>query len=244
MGTINQTAPTSDVVQQNVSDSYFTQLLTSGSTAPIVWTTLVATPAFVVSSNGNLATSALLSNGSYTASGTMVDSLNNTGIWTFTLTVLTSTPTPQTTVIPSVPLAPTGIEVMIPFQFNPATGQLSTVNQYQIVISQHVLSVLLTAMGERVMLPTYGVGMQTYVFQPDSHLIGAQIQSSVISAMKTWEPSAIVQNVSVSQSATNPGVMNVTVQYSTPYSSSNTITVTLGGAIPTAPITTIGTFIP
>lgn len=243
MATITQTTPFSDVIQQDVSDSYFNQILSAGAAAPVVWTTTVASPAFVVSPNGNVATSALQSAGSYTATGTMVDANANTGTWTFTLTVLSEPQTPQTTVIPTAGLAPTGIEVLVPFQINPATGQVATVSEYQDVIAQHVLSVLMTARTERVMLPTYGVGMETYVFQPDTPLVSAQIQSSVISAFKNWEPAVSIQNVNVRQDSQNPNVLNVSVQYSTvPYQAVQTITVALGGAIPTAPITKIGPF--
>jgi uncharacterized protein len=244
MATIAQTTPFSDVIQQLVSDQYFNQLLSAGATLPIVWTTTNVSPAFVVSPNGNITTSALQNPGSYTASGTMVDANHNTGLWTFTLTVLTATPTPQTTVIPTAALAPTGIEVQVPFQINPATGQVGTVNEYSTIIAQHVLSILMTATGERLMLPTYGVGMETYTFQPDSPLVGAEIQSAVQNAFTGWEPAVQILNVSVTQSPQNPAVMNVTIQYSTPYSGTNTITVSLGGAVPSAQITTIGTFNP
>ena len=153
MGVLGQTAPTSDVTEQQISDQYFNQLQATGAVAPVTWTTTIPSPAFIVSPNGNLATSALQNPGTYTASGTMVDAAANAGIWTFTLTVLSPVPTPQTTVIPAVPLAPTGIEVQVPFQINPSTGQVGTVSLYQDVIAQHVLSVLMTARGERVMLP-------------------------------------------------------------------------------------------
>lgn len=244
MATIAQTTPFSDVIQQLVSDQYFNQLLSAGASLPIVWTTTVPSTAFTVAPNGNITTNALQNPASYKASGTMIDHLGNTGLWSFTLTVLTDTPTPQTTVIPSAALAPTGIEVQVPFQINPATGQVGTVNTYSNIIAQHVLSVLMTARGERLMLPTYGVGMETYTFQPDSPLIAAEIQSSVESAFKGWEPAVQILNVSVAQDKQNPAVMNVTIEYSTPYSGTNTITVSLGGAVPSALITTIGTFQP
>lgn len=244
MATIAQTAPLSDVIEQQVSDQYFNQLVAAGATLPIVWTTNVVSPAFVVAPNGNVTTDALLDPGSYKASGTMIDYVGNTGLWTFTLTVLTDTQTPQTTVIPTAALAPTGIEVQIPFQINPATGQVGTVNEYSTVITQHCLSVLMTAKGERLMLPTYGVGMETYTFRPDGAMIAAEIQSSVQSAFKGWEPAVQILQVDVAQDQQNPAVMNVTIQYSTPYSGTNTITVSLGGAVPSAQITTIGTFSP
>ena len=244
MGTINQTAPISDIVAFADSGDYFNQLESAGSTAPIVWTTDVATTAFIVSPNGNLATSVTLPTGSYKASGTMVDAHANTGVWSFTLTVLPVVETPQTTVIPFTPLSPTGIEVMVPFQINPATGQVAIVQNYQNIIAQHVLSILMTAARQRVMLPTYGVGMENYVFQPDTPLIGAQIQASVQQAFKTWEPAVQILNVNVVRDPNNVGLMNVTVQYSTPYAATQAITVSLGGAIPTAPITTIATFSP
>jgi phage baseplate assembly protein W len=251
---IVQIAPFNDVIPNETSDQYVNQLLVGQGNAvptnPIVWTTTVPSPAFIVSSAGLVTTAALLQPGAYTVSGTMHDS-NATptpGTWTFTLTVLTEYPSPATSVIPVVPsqpLTPLGIEVMVPFQINPATGQVMTVNQYQEIIAQHVLSILMTAKGERVMLPTYGVGMQNYVFQPDTPLVEADIQSTIQASFKTWEPAVIVQRVSIGTTSQQPNVLTVTVTYSTtPYRATNTVTVSLGGSIPSAPITMIGQFIP
>ena len=242
MATIAQTAPFSDVIQTVDSDTYVNQIVAVGAAAPIVWTTIVSTPAFVVAPNGNLGTDATQPVGSYTASGTMVDANNNTGLWSFTLTVIGPV-SPQTTVIPVNPTSPAGIEVLVPFQINPATGQVATVSAYTDVLAQHVLSILMTARGERVMLPTYGVGMQNYVFQPEVPLIAAQIQSSIQREFKAWEPSATIQNVSVLQDPSSPNVLNVTVQYSTvPFTGIRTVNISLGGAVTVPPTTTTGPF--
>jgi uncharacterized protein len=249
---IVQLAPLNDVIPNETSDQYTNQLQVGqgnvSPTPPYTFTTINPSSAFTVSPAGLITTSALLQPGAYTASGSMADSNNFRGNWTFTLTVLTEYPSPATSVIPVVPsqpLTPLGLEVMVPFQINPATGQVMTVNQYQEIIAQHVLSVLMTAPGERVMLPTYGVGMQNYVFQPGTPLVEAQIQSTIQSSFKTWEPAVIIQNVDVTTTTQQPNVLTVTVTYSTtPYTATNQVTVTLGGSIPSAPITTIGQFIP
>lgn len=250
---IVQIAPVNDVIPNETSDQYVNQLLagqanSTAPLAPITWTTVNASSAFTVSSDGIITTTALLQPGAYTASGAMVDANNLSGNWTFTLTVLTEYPSPATSVIPVVPsqpITPLGLEVMVPFQINPATGQVMTVTAYQEIIAQHVLSILMTARGERVMLPTYGVGMQNYVFQPAAPLIEAQIQSTIQTAFKTWEPAVLIQNVSIGTNSQQPNLLQVTVTYSTtPYKATNTVTVSLGGSIPSAPITTIGQFIP
>jgi hypothetical protein len=248
MATILQAPPISDVIAPNVSDAYFNQLQAIAAIAPVVWTTVNPASAFSVAANGNLYTGALLTPGSYTASGTMLDASSNTGQWSFTLTVLTSTPSPATSVIPVVPsqpLTPLGIEVMTPFQINPATGQVMTVNQFQDILAQHVLSVLMTAPGERVMLPTYGVGMQNFVFKPQAPLVEAEIQSLIQSSIKQWEPAVQIEKVSLASSIQQPSLLTVTVTYSTTqYQTAGTVTVSLGGSIPSAPITTIGQFSP
>ena len=259
---IVQISPFNDVIPNETSDQYTNQLLAGQANvgspvAPVTWVTQIpayvytkSTPpqAFTVSSAGLITTGALLQPGAYTASGYMQDANGVIGTWTFTLTVLTEYPSPQTSVIPVVPaqpITPLGLEVMVPFQINPATGQVMTINQYQEIIAQHVLSVLMTAKGERVMLPTYGVGMQNYVFQPESALVAAEIQSTITNAFKTWEPAVLIQNVTVATTPQQPNVLTVTVTYSTtPYNATNQVTVSLGGSIPSAPITTIGQFVP
>ena len=110
------------------SDQYANQLQAGEGNVipvlPIVWTTNTPSSAFTVSVIGNSYNVRFaVQPGAYTASGSMEDANSHTGNWTFTLTVLTEYPSPATSVIPVVPsqpITPLGLEVLILFQINPA----------------------------------------------------------------------------------------------------------------------------
>ncbi len=72
------------------------QLSTSGGSGGVTYAQSSGSPAVVVSSSGAVTSPAPLAAGTYTASGSVTDSLGSTGTWSFTLTrtatVLSSTP--------------------------------------------------------------------------------------------------------------------------------------------------------
>ena len=54
-----------------------------------------------------------------------------------------------------------------------------------------------TALGERVMRPTFGAGVQDYVFQPNSAVTRAALSDAVKQALLKWEPRIELDRVSV-----------------------------------------------
>jgi len=75
---------------------------------------------------------------------------------------------------------PIGYDARLPLQYNTVDGFYSlckTINQN---VKQQFRMLLLTAPGERVMLPDYGVGLRNYLFENDpesevSHRIRKQV---------------------------------------------------------------------
>lgn len=224
-----QTAPLSDSVDAADSDVYGNQLQSSGGTGAITWTTVQSTPAFIVSPSGALGAVGPLGVGTYTATGTMEDSISNMGIWSFTLTV-TPIPTPQVSVTPSQSALPTGVEIATPFQIDPSTGAVMVQSDYVAIMAQHIVSIVATAEGERVMLPTYGVGLETDVFLPVD--APSTIRADIQNQIKTWEPAVSVDRVDVIPDTVYQNVLDALIQFSVfPYAGTNTVSVTVGGSV-------------
>jgi len=92
-GTITQIAPTSNTTSTTSSANFTDTLATTGGTAPVTFDTIVSAPAglSVNTTTGVITTTGPLAAGAYTVSGNDFDSENDTGTWTYTLTVDAST---------------------------------------------------------------------------------------------------------------------------------------------------------
>jgi uncharacterized protein len=66
-------------------------------------------------------------------------------------------------------------------------------------IQDAIWIILSTSLGERVMLETFGAGVNNFVFQSNSDLVRAQLAAAVSSALAQWEPRITQVNVSVQQ---------------------------------------------
>ena len=73
-------------------------------------------------------------------------------------------------------------------------------------------SCLGTSPGERVMRPTFGAGVQNYVFEPNSPALRAQLASTVSNALSTWEPRISIVNINVSV-GDEPNLVNISIDY-------------------------------
>jgi phage baseplate assembly protein W len=70
-----------------------------------------------------------------------------------------------------------------------------------------------TSLGERVMRPTFGAGVDDYVFQPNSPSIRTALATGIRSALTQWEPRVDLDTVSVDPVADEPSQVLVTIAY-------------------------------
>lgn len=231
MSLITQQAPFSGAVPANLSINYTNQLLVSGFTGLLLFETTTASAALTVLSDGEVSAADALSPGTYIVSGVVYDSANNSGPWSFTLTV-SGPATPQTSVTPFTSPLSTGTEVLVPFQIDPATGAVAVISDYVSVINQHIATIIMTRGEERVMQPTFGAGAESAIFQdldgPDLSLLIDNIQSQ----LATWQPEINVLGVTPALVPGSPTTVSITVTYSiASINTVNSVTVTTGGTI-------------
>lgn len=232
MSVLTQLAPTSASINGEATGDYVNQLTVSGVVMePVVFVTYVSSPALNIASNGALNTTGTLEDGTYTSSGTVSDADGNDGTWTFTLTVY-GVPGPQVSLVPQIPVPPTGAEIAVPFQIDTATGGVAVLTDYSAIIEQHVATIIMTALTERVMLPTYGSGLQNAVFRPINGPSDALLAKDIQTAITTWEPAIQVASVTVTGNPQSLSELDVLVSYSiAPSNDVNTVLVTSGGTI-------------
>jgi len=77
-----------------------------------------------------------------------------------------------------------------PFQFTPAGG-VATVD-FETHLRQRIEQLLFTAPGERVMLPEFGCGARTLVFQANSDALAAATEFTIAKALQSTLASQVM----------------------------------------------------
>jgi Bacteriophage baseplate protein W len=104
-----------------------------------------------------------------------------------------------------------GTGLRYPVRVNPRGGlSLSSAEQK---IEESIWLILSTARGERQMRPTFGCGIHSYVFAPNSPQTHGHIAHEVRQALTAWEPRIDVQSVRVDAGATQPNLLLIRVDY-------------------------------
>jgi hypothetical protein len=103
-------------------------------------------------------------------------------------------------------------EIFQPFQFNRA-GELAYTQDPAVVISMHMLEMIFTRPGERVMQPTYGIGAQLYMFEGNNQALQAQLVNAIRSQVGLWEAGVNLLSVSPLPSDMLNGELKVQVSF-------------------------------
>jgi phage baseplate assembly protein W len=108
---------------------------------------------------------------------------------------------------------PSNYETYQPFQVA-GTGEIAQVltGSLQSAI-QHILSLAFTSPEERVMLPTYGVGVQTLLFSPNSYSEFVLVAQNLQDAFTNTDQAIGTVNVSVVESPQQPGTYAFSVSF-------------------------------
>jgi len=86
-------------------------------------------------------------------------------------------------------------------------------SSYDDHVRQSILLILSTATGERVMRPNFGGGLQAMVFSPINSATTAMVQNAVTNALTNFEPRIDVLNVQVTTDSSQPGLLQIDLQY-------------------------------
>lgn len=80
-------------------------------------------------------------------------------------------------------------------------------------IREAIRIILLTEQEERLLLPEFGGGLQTFLFEPNVVSTHRLIQERIIQALGRWEPRILVNAVDVLPDPQEPQTALVTIQY-------------------------------
>jgi phage baseplate assembly protein W len=80
-------------------------------------------------------------------------------------------------------------------------------------ISDAIWIIVKTALGERVMRPTFGAGVNDYVFQSNSFVTRTRLVAAIKSALVEWEPRIELGEVQALPVADEPTQVLVSIEY-------------------------------
>lgn len=121
-----------------------------------------------------------------------------------------------------------------PFGLN-SQGQINITSDPNEIAQTRIQSLIGTYPGERVMQPTYGVDLPSYLFTPDIIEDTDLIANDIQQAVATWEPSLNVIEITPVVIQADVGISDINVEFSisndptiTP---AQTATILVGGTV-------------
>tara|TARA_R100000664_G_C2754438_1_gene142052 strand:+ start:2182 stop:2550 length:369 start_codon:yes stop_codon:yes gene_type:complete len=107
------------------------------------------------------------------------------------------------------------LSVKLPLERDPSDGfQMN--KSFKNMIKQNFKMLLLTAPGERVMEPDFGVGLKTYLFENFTESTFAQIERAIFRQVRIYMPSVVVEGIYFSSENENSNVLSLRIEYSVP----------------------------
>jgi|SRR5579862_834484 len=101
----------------------------------------------------------------------------------------------------------------VPFSLT-ATGQVSTTSDPSQIGEDRMESLVGTYPGERVMIPDYGVNIPAQLFSSDVEVEQPVISLQIQQEVAKWEPTLVLNDVTVQQISQEPGISRINVEYS------------------------------
>ena len=80
-------------------------------------------------------------------------------------------------------------------------------------VRESIRIILTTEPGERLMLPSFGAGLRSFLFEPNVPATHRLIEERVQFALRRWEPRIALDAVVVGQHPADPGRAVVTITY-------------------------------
>ena len=112
-------------------------------------------------------------------------------------------------------------EIAVPFRLSSSYG-IQVITNTDRQVHQHVLSLVSTDLGERVMVPEYGVRLTSLLFEDIDDIAVENINDKVGAALNDWEPGVLLHRAI--PVAGNTGEVRVDVDYTRRESGATNVT--------------------
>lgn len=79
------------------------------------------------------------------------------------------------------------------------TGYFAQTTDIPTQVKSNLINLLLTNVGERIMLPLFGCNLRQYLFQPMTDSVTNNINGTITLALKQWLPYVTITNLNIAQ---------------------------------------------
>lgn len=110
-------------------------------------------------------------------------------------------------------MRPTPTEIRVPFQVGASGGIDFTVDPV-IQATQHIMAIVTTAAGERVMRPDYGTEVYGSIFEADDPGTVTGLIASMRQAIRAFAPNVLLQDIRLSDTRPDDGLMQFFISFS------------------------------
>jgi len=81
------------------------------------------------------------------------------------------------------------------------------------VIAQNLKNLIMTSPGERVMLPSFGVGIRNFVFEPNLSSTYGTIRARINEQIADWMPFISIEDIGFNTDENNENYINIQLTY-------------------------------
>jgi len=105
--------------------------------------------------------------------------------------------------------------IKLPITYDSASG-FTSLESFAETIKQNFKMLLLTVPGERIMLPDYGVGIKTFLFNNFNNGAEAKLKNKIMEQVGIYMPLLVIDDLIISQSDVGLNSLNVLIYYTIP----------------------------
>ena len=92
---------------------------------------------------------------------------------------------------------PKGISPKLPLSINSEDGKYALNKTLKDTVQQNLKNLILTAPGERIMDPRFGVGLNTFLFEQNTPFLKEDIRSKIMSQVEKYLPFVQIQQITM-----------------------------------------------
>jgi phage baseplate assembly protein W len=124
-----------------------------------------------------------------------------------------------------------GISVKLPLTYDPEDGPYRLNKKTKEAVRQNLKHLVLTAPGERVMNPQFGVGLRNFLFEPISDRLFTKVAERIRAQVRAYLPFIFIEHISFDSMDNNPQLgpndVQVFIQYNIlPLDAEDTLSIT------------------
>ena len=105
--------------------------------------------------------------------------------------------------------------VALPLTRNGIDGY-TTIENFKTLIRQNLKMLILTAPGERVMVPDFGVGLRNYLFQNVGHEVFAQVEAKIREQVRRYMGVVTISRIEFAPSSIDRNTLGISIFYGVP----------------------------